>query len=148
MRELIERRCGVRLAVRTMSTYLARWGFTAQKPITAPSLIRFLGRLIKDADGKVFLILDNLPVHRSRAVQGWLAERKEQIEVFHWPPYSPELNPDEGLNADPKQAVTRRPPARSKHDLKRTLISHMRRLAKRPERIRSDFGHQPCCYAA
>ncbi len=33
MRELILRRFGVRLAVRTMGTYLARWGFTAQKPL-------------------------------------------------------------------------------------------------------------------
>src|ERR687885_678063 len=32
-RELIRRRFGVRLAVRTMGTYLARWGFTAQKPL-------------------------------------------------------------------------------------------------------------------
>jgi transposase len=31
--ELIWQRFGVRLAVRTMGTYLARWGFTAQKPI-------------------------------------------------------------------------------------------------------------------
>jgi hypothetical protein len=33
------------------------------------------------------------------------------------PAYSPELNRDEGPNADLKQAVTRQPPARSKHDL-------------------------------
>src|ERR687883_945766 len=33
VRELIRQRCGVRLAVRTMGTYLARWGFTAQKPL-------------------------------------------------------------------------------------------------------------------
>jgi transposase len=30
---LITRRCGVELAVRTVGKYLARWGFTAQKPI-------------------------------------------------------------------------------------------------------------------
>src|SRR5579863_10105616 len=30
---LIEQRCGVRLAVRTMGTYLRRWRFTAQKPL-------------------------------------------------------------------------------------------------------------------
>src|ERR1700712_306199 len=30
---LIEQRCGVRLAVRTMGTYLARWEFTPQKPL-------------------------------------------------------------------------------------------------------------------
>ena len=30
---LIEQRCGVQLAVRTVGKYLARWSFTAQKPI-------------------------------------------------------------------------------------------------------------------
>ncbi|MBQ0820671.1 winged helix-turn-helix domain-containing protein [Microvirga sp. HBU67558] len=33
VRELIEQHCGVRLAVRTMSTHLARWDFAAQKPL-------------------------------------------------------------------------------------------------------------------
>src|SRR5215211_1553152 len=33
VRELVLRRFGVRLAVRSMGTYLARWGFTAQKPL-------------------------------------------------------------------------------------------------------------------
>ena len=238
VREPIPRRCGVRLAVRTMGTYLARWGFTAQKPlrrayeqdptavrrwlrrgypavaarakaeggmvfwgdetglrsddvrgrsyaprgrtpevrvnpkrvnlglisavtnkgelrwmvldgaIKAPSLIRFLGRLIQDANGKVFLIWDNLPVHRSAKVRAWLAGRAAEIEVFYLPGYSPELNPDEGLNADLKHAVTRKPPARSKPALKRAVISHMRRLAKLPGRIRSYFEHPSFRYAA
>lgn len=80
----------------------------------------------------------------ARLVQSWLAERRATIEVFHLPPY----NPDEGLNADLKQAVTRKPSARSKHDLKRNLISHMRSLSKRPGRIRSYFGHHTFRYAA
>src|ERR671913_430483 len=33
VRALIARHCGVALAVRTVGKYLARWGFTAQKPI-------------------------------------------------------------------------------------------------------------------
>ena len=33
MRALVEQRCGVRLAVRSVGTYLARWDFTAQKPL-------------------------------------------------------------------------------------------------------------------
>lgn len=238
VRMLIERRCGVRLAVRTMGTYLARWGFTAQKPlrrayeqrpaevrrwlrrdyptiaarakreggalfwgdetglrsddvrgrsfaprgrtpvvrpchkragmglisavtnkgelrwmvldgaIRAPTLIRFLDRLIREVGCKVFLILDNLRVHRAHAVRDWLAGRTAQIEVFHLPSYSPELNPDEGLNADLKQAITRKPPARNRQELKRSLIGHMRKLSKRPSRIRSFFLHQPVRYAA
>ena len=238
VRMLVEQRCGVRLAVRSTGTYLARWGFTAQKPlrrayeqsaeavqhwlghdypaiatrakrekgaifwgdetglrsddvrgrsfaprgrtpvvrpsqrrarlglisavankgelrwmlldgaVKAPALIRFMQRLVRDAGRKVFLILDNLPVHRARAVQDWLAGRRAEIEVFHLPAYSPELNPDEGLNADLKQAATRKPPARSKDDLKRNLISHMRSLSKRPSRVRSYFGHPTFRYAA
>jgi transposase len=33
VRALVEQRCGVRLAVRTIGTYLARWDFTPQKPL-------------------------------------------------------------------------------------------------------------------
>jgi hypothetical protein len=33
VRDLIRKRCRVRLAVRTVGKYLARWGCTAQKPL-------------------------------------------------------------------------------------------------------------------
>ena len=237
VRDLIWRRFGVRLAVRTMGTYLARWGFTAQKPlrrayeqdpaavrrwlrrdypeiaarakteggtlfwgdgrtytsdglrsddvrgrsyaprgrtpevrvnhkranlglvsavtnkgelrwmvldgaVKAASLLRFLARLVRDVERKVFLILDRLPVHRSARVRAWLARREAEIEVFYLPGYSPELNPDEAVNGDLKQAVTGKAPARSKAQLKRAAIGHMRKLSKRPDRVRSFFGHR------
>src|SRR3954466_2546500 len=116
--------------------------------VNAPTLIRFLERLVRDAGRKVFLILDRLRVHRARLVQDWLGEHSSRIEVHYLPPYSPDLNPDEGLNADLKQAVPRRAPARSKQQLKRAAISHMRSLAKRPQRIRSIFQHPQFRYAA
>jgi transposase len=67
-------------------------------------LIEFLQALVKDAPRKVFLILDNLGVHHSKPVKNWLADHEEQIEVFFLPSYSPELNPDERLNAGLKHA--------------------------------------------
>jgi transposase len=116
--------------------------------IKAPLLIRFLQRLIRDTRRKIFLILDKLPVHRAKSVRAWLAVHPAEIEVFYLPSYSPELNPDECLNADLKQAVTRQAPARSKPQLKRAAIRHMRRLSKSPARIRSFFRHKPIRYAA
>ena len=116
--------------------------------IKAPELICFLQRLIKDAGRKVFLILDRLPVHRSALVRDWLARHKAQIEVFLLPSYSPDLNPDEGLNADLKQAVTRKAPLRSKPALKQAAISHMHRLSKSPARVRSFFHQKSMRYAA
>ena len=61
--------------------------------MNSQTLIKFMERLIKDSKKKVFLILDNLKVHHSHMVVDWLKEHKKQIEVFHLPAYSPELNP-------------------------------------------------------
>ena len=238
VQELVLRRCGVRLAVRSMGTYLARWGFTAQKPlrrayeqdpaavrrwlrrdypaivarakrargvifwgdetglrsddvrgrgyaprgrtpvvrvchkraglsllsavtnkgelrwmavdgaVKAPDLVRFLQRLIRDARRRIFLILDRLKVHRARLTQDWLAEHRAEIAVHYLPAYSPELNPDEGVHADLKQAVPRQAPARSQPQLKRAVASHMHSLSKRPKRIRSIFQNPQFRYAA
>lgn len=111
-------------------------------------LIRFLGRLVKGTDRKIFLILDNLRVHHSKVVKAWLAKHKEEIEVFFLPSYSPELNPDECLNADLKKAVTSRAPSRKKGELKMVTMSHLRRLSKSPNRIKKYFQHDPVKYAA
>lgn len=116
--------------------------------MNADILIDFFKRLIKDAKRKVYLILDNLRVHHARRVKDWLADHDEEIEVFHLPSYSPELNPDECLNADLKDGVTRRAPARSKAQLKKAAISHLRKLQKSPRRVRKYFEHKPVRYAA
>jgi hypothetical protein len=52
------------------------------------------------------------------------------------------------VHADLQQAVPRQAPARSKQQLKRAAISHMRSLAKRPKRIRALFQHPQFRYAA
>lgn len=121
---------------------------TYRGAMNADLLIRFLKRLIKDAGRKVFLILDNLRVHHSGVVKAWLAKHTDQIEIFHLPSYSPELNPDEYLNCDLKAGVHSGPPARSTGKLKAKAISHLRMLQKRPDRIRSYFKHPKIRYAA
>ena len=80
-------------------------------------LIEFLQALVRDSKRrrkKVFLILDNLGVHHCKPVKAWLAEHRLHIEAFFLPSYSPELNPDERLNADLKQAIGAKVPIRTK----------------------------------
>ncbi|MGC9293419.1 MAG: transposase, partial [Acidobacteriaceae bacterium] len=72
----------------------------------------------------------------------------EKIEVFYLPSYSPELNPDELLNADLKQCVTKAAPPRTKIELTRTAIGALRSIQKQPERVESYFGQKDVCYAA
>ena len=116
--------------------------------VNAPTFLRFLERLIRDARGKVFLIVDRLKAHRARLVRDWLEAHSSEIEVHYLPSYSPELNPDEGVNADLKQALPRQEPPRSKEQLRRAADRHMRSLSRRPQRIRAIFRHPQFRYAA
>ena len=111
-------------------------------------LIEFLDALIKDAGKKVFLILDNLRVHHSKPVKAWVAERKEKIELFYLPSYSPELNPEERLNADLKYAIGSKVPARTKAKQRTVATEHMEQLEQSPERIKSFFQDPRVKYAA
>lgn len=117
-------------------------GFNADK------LIEFLDALIKDAGRKVFLILDNLRVHHSKPVKTWVEEHKEKIELFYLPSYSPELNPEERLNADLKQALYTKVPVRTKAKLKAATTEHMQVLEKSPERVKKFFQDARVRYAA
>ena len=92
-------------------------------------LIEFMQALIKESQGKkIFLILDNLRVHHSKPVKEWSAQHKEDIELFYLPSYSPELNPEERLNADLKHAIGSKVPVRTKAKLRAAATEHMTML--------------------
>lgn len=124
-----------------------RW-MIVEDAFNSAKLIEFLEALIKDAGKKVFLILDNLRVHHSKPVKAWLAERQDKIEVFYLPSYSPELNPDERLNADLKYALGSRIQARTKEKLKQVTKDHMEMLENNPKRVCSYFEDPRVKYAA
>ena len=111
------------------------------------TLIKFMERLIKNSDKKIYLILDNLKVHHSYVVRDWLEEHEEKIELFFLPSYSPELNPDEYLNCDLKAGVHSAIPARTKKQLASKAISHLRKLQKLPKRVMKYFKHPKIAYA-
>ncbi len=236
--QLIERKTGLRLSLTAIGSYLAAWGFTAQKPIRRaterdaaavqawlaqdyPAIVRrakkeraeihwadetgvsnqanygrsfaprgetpviprpaarftqsmissvtnqgklrfmiyngalntaiflqFLRRLIKDADRKLFVIVDNLRVHRAKSVTAWVADNVDRIELFYLPPYAPEHNPDEYVNNDVKQAMGRRATPMDKAAMTAGLRSHMRGLQRRPDKVRSFFQAPDVRYAA
>ena len=116
--------------------------------MTSKVLIKFMSRLIKDAPSKVFLILDNLRVHHSKDVTAWQEEHKDRIEIFYLPSYSPELNPDEYLNADLKQRIRSGLLSRTEKDLRKKTRSFMRTLQNRPYHVRNYFKHPIIAYAS
>jgi transposase len=116
--------------------------------LKAPIFVNFLRRLIREAVCKLFVIVDNLPVHRARRVTAWVQDHADQIELVYLPPYAPEHNPDEFLNNDLKQAMARRRTPRDKAALKSGLTSYMRSLQQCPAKVRAFFQAPTVRYAA
>jgi transposase len=116
--------------------------------MTSDKLIDFMGRLVRDTDKKVFLILDNLRVHHSKKVTAWLLKHKDEIEVFFLPPYSPEYNPDELLNSDLKRGISKRSIPRSEEELEHNVRSHLKSVQLNPDKIKSFYQAPATIYAA
>jgi len=110
--------------------------------------LKFLKRLIKGRTRKLFLVLDNLRVHRAKIVTAWATEHADVIELFYLPPYAPDTNPDELLNNDLKQAIAKRRTPRTKAALRDEVTSHMRDLQRRPAKVRAFFRATSVRYAA
>jgi transposase len=121
---------------------------TYTSTMTAALFIVFLGKLVAGASRKSFLIVDRLKAHDAAAVDKWLAEHQDQIEVFYLPRYSPELNPDEYLNNDLKGGVNKTGLPDNKEDLRSRVQSFMHRLLHLPEHVRNFFQHPCVQYAA
>jgi len=110
--------------------------------------ITFLRRLIKDAEQKVFLVVDNLKVHHASKVKAWLQSHRHEIELFYLPAYAPDHNPDEYLNHDLKQKLRQKPQPASKDELVDNTRRVMRAIQRRADRIRAYFSPTPVRYAA
>lgn len=110
--------------------------------------IEFLERLLRDAERKVFLVLDNLKVHHGVLVQEWVTRQKGKIELFYLPAYSPDLNPDEHVNSDVKYGVGSKAPVRTKENLRKAANEHMAILKSTPDRIKKYFEDPAITYAA
>jgi hypothetical protein len=54
--------------------------------LNAALFLTFLRRLVKDARRKIFLIVDNLRVHRAKLVRAWVRANRERIRRVYLPP--------------------------------------------------------------
>ena len=109
-------------------------------------LIRFMERLMRTSEQKVFLILDNLKVHHGKLAAVWLEKNKEKMEVFYLPPYAPEYNPDEYLNHALKISVHSGQLPYTAEDISHKIQSFMRRLQHHPSAVSSFFLHPSLSY--
>jgi transposase len=71
------------------------------------TFLAFLKHLVRRSRRKVFLVIDNGPCHNlDEDGRAWLVANGHRIELFRLPPYSPELNPIEGVWKQTKKRTT------------------------------------------
>jgi len=112
---------------------------TVEGRMNADKFIEFLKRLLHKAERPVFLIVDGHPSHRARKVFEFVRKRKGMLRLFFLPPYSPELNPDELVWNHLKNHGVGKRIVRSREELKRVVIGHLRFLQKTPALVRAFF---------
>ena len=113
-----------------------------QDTMNQQRLIRFMQRLVRASEQKVFLILDNLKVHHGKLAAAWLEKHKDKIEVFFLPPYAPEYNPDEYLNHALKIFIHSGQLPYTVEEISLKIQSFMRKLQHQPQFV-SNFFRSP-----
>ncbi len=105
-----------------------------QQRFTVAVFLKFLRRLLRqNRRRKIFLILDAHPVPLARGALRWCQRHRPALRVYFLPGYSPELNPDEGLNPDVKtNAVGRIRPLNREE-----MIGNVRACLRSPQAHRS-----------
>ena len=140
---------GDRFAVNLISAVSAKGAlrFAAYEGnLNAVVFLDFCRRLLADATGPVFLVLDGHPVHRSNAVKQFAAASGGRLRLCFLPGYSPELNPDEWVWKHVKHDHIGRVGVSSPDDLKAKALAALHRLQKLPHIVQGFFRDQNLRY--
>jgi transposase len=71
---------------------------TQEAAFDGAAIARFLKHLLRCISGKLLVVWDRLPAHRSRVIKDFLrAGAARRLHLAQFPSYAPELNPDEGV---------------------------------------------------
>lgn len=102
----------------------------------ACTFLCFLKSLIRYCRRKLFLIIDNGPCHNLDADgKAWLAKNHHRIELHRLPPYSPELNPIEGVWKETKKRTTHNRFFHSTQERDAALVNTFARFDAQPALI-------------
>jgi transposase len=103
--------------------------------IRAPQVVAFLKHLLRHIPGKLLLVWDRLPAHRSRVVQEFVAAQKGRIHTEYLPAYAPELNPTEYIWGHCKHHKLPNACPKNFDELKHGARHALRNMRRRPTLI-------------
>ena len=110
------------------------------RPINSDDVVAFLEHLLREVPGRMVLIWDGSPIHRSHTIQEFLASGAAQrLHLERLPAYAPELNPDEGVWQQLKGVELRNVCCVDLPQLHRELRDAVKRVRRKPRIIQGYF---------
>ncbi len=107
-------------------------------------VVLFLQELLRHLRGPVIVLLDNSSTHAGPPL-AQLLRRHPRLHIEHFPSYSPDLNPDEGVWSLAKRDLANGCPL-DVNQLMRSVIASVNKVRRSPKRLRgcileSDLPH-------
>ena len=102
---------------------------------TGATFVDFLKKLLADAPGPVFVVVDGHPAHRATVVKEYVRSTDGRLQLYFLPGCSPELNPDEWVWKNIKADRVGRAGITSQHEFHSKIAAALHRLQKTPHLI-------------
>jgi transposase len=113
--------------------------------IKGPQVIDFLIHLLRHVPGKLLILWDGAPIHRSRLVGDFIACQGERLHVELLPAYAPELNPVEYLWGYFKQHALPNFCPKELWNLNHAATQALKRIRRRPRLILAFWKQAELC---
>ena len=115
---------------------------TQEETFRGRRIVRFLKHLLQHLPGKLLVVWDRLPAHRSQVIKDFLrAGGTQRIHLAQLPSYAPDLNPDEGVWNYLKRVELKNVCCHDLPELRTELRKAIARLRHKTDVIQS-FIHQ------
>lgn len=127
---------------------LALWRFYFQMhtgSIKSPQVVEFLRHLQRHIPGKLMILWDGAPIHRSVLVRDYVAGTRGRIVLERLPAYAPELNPVEYMWGQLKTHEIANLIATQVWELSFEATAALRRLRRRPTIIAACYTQAELC---
>lgn len=109
--------------------------------MNSDDVVAFLEHLLREVPGRMVIIWDGSPMHRSHTIQEFLANGASQrLHLERLPAYAPELNPDEGFWQQLKGVEWRNLCCVNPRPLRDELRSAVKRVRRKPRILKGGFA--------
>jgi transposase len=109
--------------------------------INSADVVAFLEHLLREVSGRMIIIWDGAPMHRSQVIKEFLANGAAQrMHLERLPAYAPELNPDEGVWQQLKGVEWRNLCGFDLHHLWNELRTAVKRVRRKPRILKGCFA--------